>query len=112
MNNNHALSVRDLRRRCNLSAGAAARFCGVSARTWRRYESRASVPAAVWRLMMYRAGLIPLPGWAGFRFDAGKVWTPLNECVQAGEVLQFRWLLRELTSRPVKTTFWSRVSSR
>ena len=103
--------LRHLRRRCNLGASDAAAFLGVSDRTYRRYENDHNYPIMVIKLMQYRAGMVPLDGWQGFTFEAGRLWTPQNECVQAAEINQFRWLLRELANRSEKTTFWQRVFS-
>ena len=71
----------------------AARYCGVSLRSITRYENE-KTPLWYWHLMRYRAGAIP--GWDGFRFADGEVWTPANQRVLASEVEHVRWLVETL----------------
>ena len=44
--------------------------------------------------MTYRSGRIP--GWDGFLFQPGQVWTPANELVLSNEVEHYRWMTNEL----------------
>lgn len=97
MNDNPAIShIRNtgvLRRAAGLTQPMAARYCGVSIRTITRYENEAA-PLWYQHLMTYRSGR--LPGWEGFKFESGRVWTPANQCVTQQEIEHMRWLIQML----------------
>ena len=66
-----------------LSVSEAAKLCGRSINTWRRWE-REGAPEWVYRILEMRAGYLDLFGWHGWRIVGGKLydvqlrygWTP------------------------------------
>lgn len=67
-----------LRHLAGFDQPAVARFLDVSIRTVRRYEQRGAPRMAVLAIAA-RAGAYP--GWEGFRFRDGEVFTPIGDAV-------------------------------
>lgn len=67
-----AVDLAGLAARLHVFPHELAQACAVSARTVRRWQAQGA-PAWVARVLEARAGLIPLPGWDGWRARAGGV---------------------------------------
>ena len=85
------------RHEARLTAIQAAELCGVTLRTWQRWECSTNPPKAVRELIRLHAGYLPL--WSGWQVRCGLLWSPEGVCFAEGELraLPFRYaLLAEL----------------
>lgn len=68
--------LRPLQQRARLTTAEAAKLCGVSLRTYRRWlRDECPSPGAV-RLLALVAGFVPFQGWDGWEFDNGCLFPP------------------------------------
>lgn len=79
-----------LRRLVRMTQAQAAAYCGLSLRTWKRYEK--NTPVWALRLFSYRAGY--LPDWRGFRIDGLQIWTPTGDCVHLNQIESYYYQLQ------------------
>ena len=97
-----------LRRDAELSRPAAAALCGVSLRTWQRWESGTTdCPLAVVRLLQMLGGDLCPIGWDGWVFRRGQLWSPEMPAHRAGlkpaQVRAGHWLLLQADYRTYRT---------
>jgi hypothetical protein len=78
---------------CRFSNADAARFCGVSPHTYRRWR-RDRAPRWAVRLLAIRAGVMPWPGWSGWEVSNGLLFPPgmTRGGLSAGDVLALPYL--------------------
>lgn len=72
----------------NLTIEQAADVCGVSIKTWQRYESGiTTIPKTSWYwLVTYTSGLIYHKNWDGWSFNDNKLITPEGYAYTPGEI--------------------------
>jgi len=78
-----------LQLRAGLTDSEAAKLCGVTEKTWRRWrEGPARVPCSVRRLLTHYAGDVPSTdrSWRGFIFRGAQLLAPNGEAVTANEI--------------------------
>lgn len=97
-----------LRRQAQLSRTAACELCGVSMRTWERWESgRVRTPKAVVQLLTLLGGDLSLLGWSGWRIANGELYGPempaYRRGLRPGEVRAGWWLTWMASSRRYHT---------
>lgn len=82
--------IQDLRLRASMTTAEAARLCGVTTRTWQRYEKGSTriSPAAFQLLIIHATKCLPCAGksWEGWRFWNDQLWSPENLAFNPGDI--------------------------
>jgi hypothetical protein len=87
-------TLRTLQMLCRFSLDDAARYCGVSPHTFRRWRSDRVPPRGAVRLLSIRAGYLPWPDWAGWEMHNGLLFPPgmTRGGIAPGDVLSMPYL--------------------
>jgi hypothetical protein len=87
-------TLRTLQLLCRFSLNDAARYCGVSPHTFRRWRSDRVPPRSAVRLLAIRAGYLPWPDWAGWEMHNGLLFPPgmTRGGIAPGDVLSMPYL--------------------
>lgn len=82
-------TLRTLQLLCRFSLADAAKFCGVSPHTFRRWRTDRKPPLAAVRLLAIRAGYLPWPDWRGWEIHDGLLFPPgfTRGGIRPGEVM-------------------------
>jgi hypothetical protein len=84
--------LRDLRQHSRQTPADLAALCGVTPRTWSRWEAAPRVPLAPYRLVMTCMGWVPDPAWAGWGVGQGRLWSPADDSFTPGDLQSLPYL--------------------
>lgn len=87
-------TLKSLQLLCRFSDLNAARYCGVSPHTYRRWRTDRQPSRAAVRLLAIRAGYLPWPEWSGWEMSGGLLFPPgmTRGGIAPGEVLAIPYL--------------------
>ena len=85
----------------------AAKICGVSIATWRRWEKGTSeMPVAAWQWFLTVTNGLPLSReWEGWCFHEGKLWSPERASFTAGQIRSLQILQQASRTRTMVHAF-------
>jgi transcriptional regulator with XRE-family HTH domain len=84
--------LRQLRQHTGRTIRDLASLCGVTTRTWARWECKALAPIAPYRLAMACAAWVPDPAWAGWSVGQGRLWSPEDVSFTPGDLRSLPYL--------------------
>lgn len=87
-------TLRVLQLLCGFTLEDAARYCGVSRHTYRRWRRDRPPSVCAVRLLAIRAGYLPWPEWSGWEMHSGLLFPPgmTRGGISPGEVLALPYL--------------------